>query len=396
MLKQILFLNCLVYFFSCCSPTGKENIYVENVISVPAPLNISIEQFIESYDTIRIETSDRSLLSGVQQARMMNDKLYIADRTCAFVFIYSLDGKYLSKICNQGQGPNEYLKIAKFEVDPINERLFITDNFSRKLFEYDEYGTLRTITKLDFFPLHFVSDKSNRFIHLNSGPRMYDLQKRNMNFPYNVSIVSKEGNIIQRFLEDETPDRIDITYSVAPSYTKEGELLYMPVLSDIIYRISDNQAIPEYQLTSDCKTFLGSKEKEDIFYTFESNNVVDYERDGYLISFGSFLKSDSLMMFSFGWENKWRTFYSLQEKNSFTIRPDKMSGNKGLCEIFSNFPQFIQGDTFYIAVDPVQISYALPLLPEGKLKTFFESFTEDDNPCIIAYRINKKLFEKGK
>ena len=217
-----------------------------------------------------------------------------------------------------------------------------------------------------------------------------------MNFSYNVSIVSKEGNIIQRFLEDETPDRIDITYSVAPSYTKDGELLYMPVLSDIIYRISENQAIPEYQLTSDCKTFLGSKEKEDIFFTFESNNVVDYERDGYLISFGSFLKSDSLMMFSFGWENKWRTFYSLQEKNSFTIRPDKMSGNKGLCEIFSNFPQFIQGDTFYIAVDPVQISYALPLLPEGKLKTFFESFTEDDNPCIIAYRINKKLFDVEK
>lgn len=396
MLKRILFLNCLIYFFSCCHPTGKENIYIKNTINVSEPLNIPIEQFIENYDTIRIETSDRSLLSGVQQARMMNDKLYIADRTGAFVFIYSLDGKYLSKICNQGQGPNEYLRIAKFEVDPINNRLFITDAFSRKLFEYDEYGNLRTITKLDFFPLHFASDKSSRFIHLNSGPRMYDLQKKNINFPHNVSIVNREGSIIQSFLEDETPDRIDITYSVAPSYTKEGELLYMPVLSDIIYRISGDQAIPEYLLTSDCKDILGSKEKEDIFYTFESNNVADYEKDGYLISFGSFLKSDSLMTFSFGLENKWRTFYSLQNKRSFTIRPNSMSGNKGLCEIFSNFPQFIKGDTLYIAVEPEQISYTLPLLPEGKLKTFFESFTEDDNPCIIAYRINKKLFEVEK
>ena len=34
MLKRILFLNCLIYFFSCCHPTGKENIYVGNTINV--------------------------------------------------------------------------------------------------------------------------------------------------------------------------------------------------------------------------------------------------------------------------------------------------------------------------------------------------------------------------
>lgn len=394
--KIILPLCWLTIIFTCCRSAERDRISTGETIVIPSPTDVPIEHFIESFDTIRIEASDHSLLSSVLQVRMMNDKFYITDVTGAFVFIYSLEGKYLTKICDQGPGPNEYLKITKFEVDPINERLFITDNLSRKLFEYDEFGKLRKITRLNFFPLHFVSDKSKRLIHINSGPDMYNLQKRNLNLSHNVMVIDEKGNVVDSFLDDDTPNRIDITYSVAPSYTTEKELLYMPVLSNIIYRISKDEAIPEYQLTSESKKILGHNEKEKILFTYDNTNIVDYEDKGYLISFGSFMKSDKLMVFGFGWKNKLRTFYSLENGKSFTIKPNNMSGNKGLCEIFSNFPQFVRNDTFYIAVDPMQIAYTLPLLPEGKLKTFFESFTDDDNPCIIAYRINKKLFEGKK
>ena len=102
------------------------------------------------------------------------------------------------------------------------------------------------------------------------------------------------------------------------------------------------------------------------------------------------------MIVNFGYDNISRLFFSLNDNKAFAVKPQKFTGNKGLCEIFSNFPKAIIGNNIYIAVDPMQISYTLPLLPEGKLKTFFKSFTEDDNPCIIAYRINKKLFKIDK
>lgn len=386
----------LLFIASCQSARKEAHTSNAETIDIEKPISLSVEELIEDFDTIRLEATDHSLLADIRQARFLSNKFYITDNTKSFVFIFSHEGKFISNICNQGQGPKEYIQIGDIQVNPYNNHLYITDNFSRRLFEYDEFGKQLQVIGLDFHPTLFASDRSSRLIHLNSGSKIIDSKKNETNNQHNIIICNEEGEITSSFLNDDTPNRIDIVESKTSCYTKKGELLYMPIMSDVIYRISEEQAIPEYRLTSDRKKFLDSEGKKEIFYTFERNNVVDYEKEGYLISFGSFLKSDSLMMFSFGWENKWRTFYSLKEKKSFTIRPNDMSGNKGLCEIFSNFPQFIKGDTLYIAVDPVQISYTLPLLPEGKMKTFFESFTEDDNPCIIAYRINKKLFDTEK
>ena len=397
-MRNPIILLCLFILVGCQTTDKNEVLKLQSnkVISIPSPTPLAANSLIEDFDTIRLEATNKSLLSSIRQVRLLNDKFYITDDTKSFVFIFSHNGKFISNICNQGEGPKEYIQISNMQVNPYNSHIYITDAFSRRLFEYDENGQQLKFIQLDFHPTCFMSDQSFRRIHLNSGGKIIDATRSETNNKHNIIICNEEGEITNSFLKDETPKPLNISETSASGYTEEGNLLYMPILSDVIYRINENQAVPEYLLVSKHKNMLSEEDKKDIFYTFDKNNVIDYENKNYLMSFGSFLKSDSLMMFSFGWENKWRTFYSLQKKKSFTISPDNLSGNKGLCEIFSNFPQFIQGDTFYIAVDPMQISYALPLLPEGKLKTFFESFTEDDNPCIIAYRINKKLFDVEK
>lgn len=104
------------------------------------------------------------------------------------------------------------------------------------------------------------------------------------------------------------------------------------------------------------------------------------------------LHSDSLLCLSTGSTYRWQTFYSRSLQHSFTIDQKGLKGNKGLCEIFSKPPQALAGNTFYIAVPPIEQGYVPPMLPEGKLKTFFQAIGEDANPCIIAYRTNEELF----
>ena len=326
----------------------------------------------------------------------MNDKLYVTDKTESTVFIFTIDGKYISKICDQGQGPKEYLRISRLEVDPFNNRILITDNFSRKLFIYDETGKQSEVIQTNFFPTRFVSDKSQRRIHLNSGSIMLDLSRNEISNDHNILIIDGEGNIENSFLEDKTPQRINITNGASTSYTDNGELLYMPILSNIIYRIHENETLPEFELVPRNHSVLTDEDKKEIFYTFEKENVTEYEDNGHFLSFGCFLKSDNIILLSSGWNKSLRTFYSTKSKKAFTYEPQKMKGNEYMQDIFYNFPQAATGETFYIGIDPVLMEYATPQLPEGKLKTFFESFTEDDNPCIIAYRINKKLFDVEK
>ena len=387
----------LLLFIGSCQSVRKEA-HTSNVetINIEKPISLSIEELIEDFDTIRLEASDHSLLSNIRHIRIMNDKLYVTDKTESSVFIFTMDGKYISKISDQGQGPKEYLRISRLEVDPFNNRILITDAFSRKLLIYDEAGRQSEVIQVDFFPMRFVSDRSRRNMHLNPGSIMRDLSRNEIPNTHNILIIDREGNIKDSFLEDETPQRIDITNGASTSYTDNGELLYMPILSNIIYRIHENEAIPEYELRPRNKSILTDEDKKEIFYTFEKENVTEYEDNGYFLSFGGFLKSDNIILLFSGWNKSLRTFYSTKSKKAFTYEPKKMKGNEYMQDIFYNFPQAATGETFYIGIDPVLMEYATPQLPEGKLKTFFESFTEDDNPCIIAYRINKKLFDVEK
>ena len=68
------------------------------------------------------------------------------------VLIYTLDGKYISQINDQGQGPKEYIRIYSIEADHVNKRLFLTDTFSKRLFIYDEDGNLQQVIPMKFMP----------------------------------------------------------------------------------------------------------------------------------------------------------------------------------------------------------------------------------------------------
>lgn len=357
---------------------------------IPPPLKVSVEELISDYDTIRLELSDHSILNGILQIHTMNDKLYITESNMSIVFIYSMEGKYLSKICNQGEGPEEYIKIGSFETDPANNRLLISDSFSNRLFEYNEDGALLKVIPLDFRPLRIASDISKRYIHMNSTTtEEYNTPEMKRN---NVHIISNEGKVIKSFLEDDTPERLDILSACATSYSESGELLYMPILSSTIYRIHNQEAIPEYTLNNQTgRKTITAKEKKELHFQYSHNNIEEAEKEGHLINCGSFLNSDSLIFLDLGWNEPLYTYYFKSEKRSISINPEKLKGNQGLCEVFSAHPKAISDNSLYISVAPEKIQYVRPLLPESKLKTFFETMTEEDNPCIIKYRLNKGL-----
>ncbi|NVK92125.1 hypothetical protein [Bacteroides sp. L10-4] len=64
-----------------------------------------------------------------------------------------------------------------------------------------------------------------------------------------------------------------------------------------------------------------------------------------------------------------------------------------MCEIFSAHPKAIEDNSLYISIPVEQAAYVLPLLPTGnKLRFFFENTNENDNPYIISYQLNTKLF----
>lgn len=393
-MRYIFIAQVLVLLVICSSKPKEDNKRLHPVhaqsIQIPQAKEMDINDVVAEWDTIRMEASSPSLLTGIKKLEVADDKLYILDGSSSLLFIFNKEGGYLSKIDNQGQGPQEYIKIFDFEVDKTNHRILATDAFSKRLFIYDMMGNLQKVIPLDFPPFHLSSDASQRLIHLCSTARELPINSLEKN---NVAIINEEGGIETAFLPDETPRRLDIVPILTNNLTSEGEILYMPIFSDVIYRIHDAEAIPEYILQNQTgKKNLTVKDKEELFYTYDRNNLDEYESEGYFLPSGNFLNHEDWLMVASGWEETMLTFYNKRLKNSISIQAESLKGDKGLCEILMTYPQALDNGWFYVGISSDMRSYLLDILSEGKVRTFFQSTVAEDNPSLIRYRLNPAIF----
>ena len=394
--KFIIQILILFVFICGCKPMVKDDRHLHHAnaldIIIPQADDMDIDSLVAEWDTLRLEAFSESLLSGINKMEVTDDKLYILDGSSSLLFIFNKEGDYINKISNQGQGPREYIRIFDFEVDKINHRILATDAFSKRIFIYDTIGNLQNVIPLNFPPFHISSDISKRLIHLCSTAKDFQVSNLAEN---NVAILNEEGSIEEAFLKDETPKRLDLIPILSNHVTPDGEILYMPAFSDVIYRIHDTDAIPEYVLDyQNGKKRLTAKDKNEIFYRFDQNNVVEYEKDNYFISDGTFFNSDSLLILPSGFEQRTHTIYSKRHRKSVSINTRHLKGDKALCELVMTCPAAIRDEWIYIGGSGDMAAYLLTLKPENpKIRHFLQSIREDDNPCIIRYKLKSNIFE---
>ena len=86
------------------------------------PLETSSECLIERYDEIQIDDSNIFILSksGPRHA----------------IFIFDMEGNYVSKLDAQGRGPGEFLYISSFTIDPLSEHVIIFDHRNAIFYDY--------------------------------------------------------------------------------------------------------------------------------------------------------------------------------------------------------------------------------------------------------------------
>lgn len=358
-----------------------------NMVEINNPVNILIEDFITDIDTLRLETSDESLMTDISAMHVMDGRYYILTNKYSSVHIFDSTGKFISKINDMGDGPGEYIRISSFEVDRINQRVILADVFSRRIFIYNTNGAQIETIQLDFQPRLIIPHK-NGFLNIYSGPRdMYEKPEMENN---NVHFLDSAGKFISSALEITTPGRIDMSSAYMADCLHTGEVLFQPVLSDIIYRIEENNILPLYGFTNSSRfKLLSQKEKKDFQMVFEQkNSFKEKEEQGYLLTWGAVRDLDDYVFFSFGgWDKKYYLYYSKNLRQSILIDPLNTRGNKSLSEVLLLHPKAVNGNKFYISPDLGMIEYLTDKLPDGSIKTFFKKTDFDSNPVLISFSI---------
>lgn len=391
-MKMLLFYITFILLSACVSNQVESDSFDGEIIDINPPLEIDVRNLISDYDTIRLEVTDKSLIRGISQLHVLKDKLYILNEGFDQILIFSDKGKFITNIKNIGSGPKEYIQINGFEVDPVHNKLLLTDTFSKRLFIYDEFGNQEKVISLDFFPVTIVMNDKG-FVNFCSG--LKNQYPDALMEDYNVHFLDEKGNFVFSEIEDETLQNIDLYPRQSVDCLEDGGCLYQPVLSDIIYSIKGHEVSSLYKLNSKSNYKLTSlKEKKDITFDFGGkNDFWEKEKEGYLLPWGCLLDLEKYVYINLStWKNTLYLFYNKQNKTSFTIEPKILKGNGCLKTIFMDTPpRSSYKENLYVSPSLDMVTEYADKLEDGKLKTYINNTRIEDNPLLFVFSIKEPL-----
>lgn len=101
----------------------------------------SLVKHIDSCSFIQLETNAQCLIGKIAKTIIHQNRLYILDsRVTNAVYIFDLEGNWISTIARKGNGPSEYIILDDMYIDPTNATLNLVASANQKIMTFDLEG----------------------------------------------------------------------------------------------------------------------------------------------------------------------------------------------------------------------------------------------------------------
>jgi hypothetical protein len=376
--KIISVLSFLFFCFSCHN-TSKQ--YIENqdnshikTILIPEVQAAETINIIDQLESIILEEKENSYFGYVTKLRVFQDKIYVFDgRYAKSVFIYTLDGKHIATIGNQrGNGPLDFVSVSNFEIDYVNKKLIVMDNFGQKFMIYgldgnfiERVGSKISITDAVLLP-------NNNFIHAKAR-YSYRISGQSNNC---IFVTDKNNNMIKEgFAHDDNKNLKIHSYGIINALPN-GEINFAPMFRDTIYRLSFDSISPKYAIDyGKNKKIL----KSQIDKLQSPNELFQLIEDGGMCFIGDNVESEDFLYLFIGyWMNPVSVFYNKRNNNTIAVSHKN--------DIYFDLYSVLCSDNegyFFGAFNNNEIDELISLFPNLKE---LEDKT-DLNPILFKYKI---------
>jgi len=323
---------------------------------------------------VTLETTDECLIGNADKVLISNNRIYVADfHKTMTLFIFDLNGKFISKIAKRGQGPGEYISFNDFDIYH-NENVYIFDSHGRKILTYNSAGEYLKEIKLKYYLLNFciIDEKmywspiyNNGIIFANLA--VYDVGTGKTNLLFTE----------KKFLYD-----MDLMhFSSYKFYKSSNTTYYTPKFSEIIYSITNNgispaigiknlQKPPEYVIEKWSKEQDDAEKYKSIMsgpYFYENLHI--YETDNY-ISIRCIMGANYTLL------------YNKQTKETDAVRAWDIFDTIGVSEIRGCTEKEFFSVINYFNPENIHHKKILETRPE------LADYKEDDNPVLVFFGLD--------
>ncbi len=373
-----LFLLLSIMIISCTSSETFSGETIHYLNPVDEPLDEVLPY--TKVKVINLESTLSCLLGNIKRIEMNDSCIFVSEYDKLYIF--TQDGKFVSKVGNKGEGPDEYIVLSSFYIDNAKQQVVIIDNFKNILIKYDFTGKYNSTVAV---PKNAFESCNYTLLTANDKLLSYNMMSMNDREAYSLYDLNKEVSKQLFSYHPITIGNYMYPFSWHPM-TKVGEdiNLIMP-LCDTIYTYLPEKSVcePKYVVETPAKMASRSQIRkktpdylEDICYLadegyftgftgiFETSKkgLLEYRQQGVVVGY-----------FLFDKETKTGNYYLGAPSSSET----------GILPFYPIIYSYQNAFVGY--ADAGNLLKIKDDIKDAKIRECIETLKEDDNPCLIIY-----------
>lgn len=397
MKSSVLALPILFGLFFCASPEKNllpEKVKVIQVDPLRATEEISLSSFASGLTLIPLETTGESFLGQVNEIKIRDNFIYVADRSQQSIVLFDLAGKFVNKLSNQGDGPDRYRQMGPFFLNESEDTIEIID------FASDNSRIISfSIPSFEFVKSEPIQIALSNSVRRQDGIYYYATQQIENTVndsPTNgdILVIDESGRKKVLFDKNLPPGNTSFSpFTESFAYTGNDTLLVSLMYRDTVYRLEGEEAFP--YLSFDFGAYLLDPETGGLAVR-EQLQILQNESEGKvsfpvlnastpdLLAFSYYFKEGSYnQTFQYlDLKKRGRIFHTKRINNDLTDFPKEI--------VISSYFSGIRHEVVYKEdlVDIVIPEYELNGAKEIETKSLGKIQAED-NPIIILIQTKK-------
>lgn len=386
-----LILSLLV--ISCKTPTTKESnqIITFNLKYLPKPSEVKLSDLgFDNIEYVPMETSEQCMIPMINDIRLGDNYFLIHFFTNVYMFKY--DGKFVTKIGNEGRGPNEFTVVHDLDINENNQDIYMIDGWQKKFYVFSETGKFIKTLRAPVLAAIVFRFTNNGILGYNSN------SFGNIENSYNL--IDTSGIIIKDFPNMYSWKKIQNITTIFDEnlfYRFNKKLYKKEVYSDTIY-VFENMEFKPHIIIEHGDKLLSPKARSEYDTETLSRKFISQKN---LFEFGNFIYYEFTYDPKIRGNNTFKGFIGSKLDNTqyfFDLNRgiiNDLDGGPNIC------PKSVKDDTTIVSwidasklkahVASAGFKNSTPKYPDKKkdLERMASSLKETDNPVLVIVRLKK-------
>lgn len=241
MKKNILYV-LLIFISIACDLTkeDKKNTVRGDIVSIPITEMETdygkLSDFAEDIKMIPLEFSGDCILDKVEKIVMSDSCIFIMERyNQKGIYVFDHSGKYLYRVGNCGQGPDEFVDLSDFSLNEEQQLIYLYDIMRKKVLIFSFEGDFIKDIQMNYYADKFEY-QDNLFYLYRESPVMGDPA-------YSLVIKDDKGKTINKYypLINKSPYIHDCIFRKL-----DNEILFAEYMRDSVFSVRSGELTPKY------------------------------------------------------------------------------------------------------------------------------------------------------